>query len=360
MVYCLVLPLLASLLLAAGCSPASPRTTSSPGGAPTSAPAAPGSLAPAPTTAAAPPAQTVRYGYNPILSGAPIYLAQDRGYFAEQGFTVDYTPFDSAALMVAPVAAGQLDAMPAAPSPSLFNALARGVPIKALAAQSWSSTALMLRKELADSGQFHTLQDLRGRRVSFNVEGSPVDYTLRVALVKQGMSLNDVDVQRVSNTDLAAALANGAVDAGVVPEPVPVLIESRGIGVRFGDVQEIAGHQTGSMLAVGPGMLDRGDDTVTRFLVAYLKGLRDEIAAVQDDKLVDPATLDVISKWTNIPADTIGRATLLPVPADGRIDAADVNQQQEFWVQAGLVPTRADLGQFLEPKYVEAALAQLR
>ena len=32
----------------------------------------------------------------------------------------------------------------------------------------------MLRKELWDSGEVRTLPDLRGRRVSFNVEGSPV------------------------------------------------------------------------------------------------------------------------------------------------------------------------------------------
>ena len=57
-----------------------------------------------------------------------MYLAQERGYFAEQGFAVEFTPFDSGALMVAPVAAGQLDAMAAVPGPSLFNALARDVP----------------------------------------------------------------------------------------------------------------------------------------------------------------------------------------------------------------------------------------
>ena len=31
--------------------------------------------------------QTLQYGYNPILAGTPMYIAQDRGYFAEQGLT---------------------------------------------------------------------------------------------------------------------------------------------------------------------------------------------------------------------------------------------------------------------------------
>jgi len=218
----------------------------------------------------------------------------------------------------------------------------------------------MLRKELVDSGQMHTLQDLKGKRVSFNIEGSPVDYALRLAFQKQGINMGDVEVQRVTNTDLAAALANGGVDAGVVPEPIPVLIESQGIGSRFVEIQEMVGPQTGSVLTVGPSMIARGDATITRFLVAYLKGLRDTVAAIQDKKMVDPPTLEIVSKWTRIPAATIAQATILTASADGRIDMDDVNRQQDFWVREGLVPTRADLTSFWERKYVEAASATLR
>jgi NitT/TauT family transport system substrate-binding protein len=350
-----------ALLIGCACSPsASPSTSAPASGAPAAAPPAAPTQAPASAPASAPAPETIHYGYNPILAGTPVYLAQERGYFAEQGFTVEFTPFDSGALMVAPVAAGQLDAMAAVPGPSLFNALARDVPLKALAAQSAAFTGLMLRKELADSGQMQTLQDLKGKRVSFNVEGSPVDYALRITFQKQGMNMGDVEVQRVTNTDLAAALANGAVDAGVVPEPIPVLIESQGIGSRFVEIQEMVGPQTGSVLTVGPSMLGRGDETVTRFLVAYLKGLRDSAAATPDKKIVDPQTLEIVSKWTRIPAATIAQAVILGAGVDGRIDMDDVNRQQDFWVREGLVPTRADLTSFWERKYVEAASAALR
>src|SRR5436305_1690692 len=53
--------------------------------------------------------------------------------------------------------------------------------------------------------------------------------------------------------------------AGVVPEPVPVLIESRAIGVRFDDVQRAVGRQLAAMMVVGPSMLSRGDASTTRF-----------------------------------------------------------------------------------------------
>src|SRR4051794_36902389 len=83
---------------------ASAPTAAASGAVPTAAPpsAAARPTAPAPAAATVPERQTVKYGYNPILSGAPMYVAQERGYFAEQGFDLEYTPFDSAALMVAP------------------------------------------------------------------------------------------------------------------------------------------------------------------------------------------------------------------------------------------------------------------
>jgi phosphonate transport system substrate-binding protein len=94
--------------------------------------------------------------------GTPLNL----GIFAEQGFEVEFTPFDPGALMIAPASAGQLDVITGVASPSLFNALARDVGLKGIAAASYSETTLLVRKDLVDSGQVKTLADLKGRRVA--------------------------------------------------------------------------------------------------------------------------------------------------------------------------------------------------
>jgi NitT/TauT family transport system substrate-binding protein len=338
---------------AAPAKPAAPAANSPAAGAPA-----------APTQAAAPaPAErhTLQVGYLPILAGTPVFIAEERGYFAEQNLSINYTQFDSGALMVAPLAAGQLDVIAAVPGPSLFNALARDVTMNAVAIQSSATTsALMLRKELWDSGEVRTLPDLRGRRVNFNVEGSPVDYALRLGFQKYGLTLQDVEVQRVSNSDTAPALANGAMDAGILPEPGPVLVETRNIGVRLLEAKDMVSEQTGSIVAIGPSIRAKGDAVITRYLAAYLKGLRDSVGALKDNHLTDPAVLAIVSKWTNLPPETITKATALPVDVNGRIDMDDIIRQQDFWVREGLVPTPADLRQFVDSKYVEAAQATLR
>src|SRR4051812_22589771 len=62
--------------------------------------------------AAVPAAQAaahVRHGLIGSASDAAFFIAMDRGYFHEQGIELETTPFDSAARMVAPLGAGQLD-----------------------------------------------------------------------------------------------------------------------------------------------------------------------------------------------------------------------------------------------------------
>jgi NitT/TauT family transport system substrate-binding protein len=352
--------LVAGVLFGGACAPAG---TAPPAPPPATAPSPTGAEAtrstlPAPT--AVPSAQTVKHGYNPILAGAPMFIAQERGYFAEAGFELEFTTFDTGAQMVASAAAGQLDVIAAVPSPSLFNALARGIDLKAVAVESWTGTFLVLRKELADSGQVRSLADLRGKRVSFNLEGIPVDYALRIAFEKSGLRLDEVEVHRLPNPDLPAALANAAVDAGVVPEPLPTLIESRGIGARALDVQGLAGRQTGAMLVAGPSMLARGEAVNTRFLVAYLRGLRDYLAAITDERVSDPDMVAILSKWTSIPPSTVAAAVASKVDPSGRLDIEDLNRQQDYWRQVGLVPREADLRAFIDHRYLDAALAQSR
>jgi NitT/TauT family transport system substrate-binding protein len=293
-----------------------------------------------------------------ILPGAPNFIAQDRGYFAEQGIDVEWVPFDSGALMVAPTAAGQIDVMVGVPGPSFFNALGRDIPFRIFADQSRGPTGLLMRRELAD--QVHGVADLRGRRVSLNVEGSPIDYQVRLALQHAGLSLDDVEVSRVVNTDLAPALANGSIDAGAAPEPLPVLVEARGAGVRVPGYMDAVGRvPAASFMVAGPSLQSRPDAVGTRFTVAYMRGARDYMASLRDGKVAEPAVLDLLSKWTNLPPDLIAQAPGGIVDRDGRVDLDDISSQQDFWVRDGQVPTRVDLSHVVDYKYLNAALPQV-
>jgi hypothetical protein len=76
--------------------------------------------------------------------------------------------------------------------------------------------------------------------------------------------------------------------------------------------------------------------------------------------VVDPSVQEILTRWTGIPGETIAQTPFAENIPNSRIDFEDLNQQQEFWLREGLVQSHVDLRQFVDTKYLAAALAQRR
>jgi 2-polyprenyl-6-methoxyphenol hydroxylase-like FAD-dependent oxidoreductase len=79
-----------------------------------------------------PPPLSVKVADPLNVSGAPIYLAQDLGYFRSEGLEVELVSVTQAEV-VQDVATGQLQFGLTLPSPFLFNALERGIAVRIVA-----------------------------------------------------------------------------------------------------------------------------------------------------------------------------------------------------------------------------------
>ena len=88
--------ILAALTLTLGCgggpAPAGPAPSAAApaapaAGAPTSSASSPGAAPSGAAPVSPAERQTLQYGYNPILAGTPMYIAQDRGISPSRGWT---------------------------------------------------------------------------------------------------------------------------------------------------------------------------------------------------------------------------------------------------------------------------------
>src|SRR5262249_57171401 len=66
------------------------------------------------------------------IAQAPFYIAVSKGYFAQEGITVDAADIRSALDTIAPLATGQLDVSMGAATAGLFNAPPKSVHPRAL------------------------------------------------------------------------------------------------------------------------------------------------------------------------------------------------------------------------------------
>src|SRR5262245_48366326 len=231
------------------------------------------------TVAAQGSASPVRIGTLGILGDAPFYIAVDRGYFIQQGLAPTLERFDTGGQMVAPLAAGQLDAGAGTAAASLFNAIGGGLPLRIVAdnervAPGMSHLALEARPNLAPGGSLRDYADLRGRAIGVNARGGGVEIQLEHALARGNLTLADVDVQVVPFPDMTQALANRSLDLAITIEPFLTLGVVHGDYQVFRPVGDFYPDQQVAVLLYGPQFAAQGD-APRRFMVAYLQGLRD-------------------------------------------------------------------------------------
>ena len=137
----------------------------------------------------------------------PLFVAQERGYFAARGLEVEFIapadPNDPPKL----VAAGKAD-IAVSYQPQLHLQVAAGLPLVRIG--TLVATPLNSIVVLADS-DIKSLADLAGRKVGFSVGGFE-DALLGAMLAEHGLTLDDVKLVNV-NFSLSPALMAGQVDA---------------------------------------------------------------------------------------------------------------------------------------------------
>ena len=110
---------------------------------------------------------TLKISALPYISYAPIFIADEEGYFAQQGLRMEYVRFRLSGQSMPALARGDLDVSADSIGSSLFSAVSRGLKIKVVADKGHLDegccvVAIMVRKELYDRGELKTISQLKG------------------------------------------------------------------------------------------------------------------------------------------------------------------------------------------------------
>jgi len=360
-------------LLAAACGgtavPAAPPST--PASPAASAPAKPsgtgGSTA---TSAAAKPAasglETVKFGsLTPSASDAGWLIANAKGYFAEQHIVLETTRFSNGSELVPPLGTNQLDVGGGAPNAGLFNAVARDVPLlitadKGSTPPGYGFQAFVVRKDLVDSGKFKSPADLKGMKVTLPQRGQSGEVSLVEILKRGGLTLADVDVTVLPFPEQAAAYANKNIDAGTYIEPFITDSVSKGLVSVWQRGDEYASNQQVAVIQYAPGFAKK-TDLATRFMVAYLKGVRlYNDAFAKKDPVARSEVVDILARDTTLKDKSLYDKMGLPgLNPNGMVNVADLKRQQDYYLAAGQQKNAADLDKVVDGSYVAAALKQI-
>lgn len=301
----------------------------------------------------------VRVGQVPVTIYAPLFIAKEKGYFAEEGMNVELLPVDSGNDTVVQTAAGNFDVAGGGIGAAMLNAVARGIEFEIVAPLHTElpplTSPFVVSKARFDSGELTTMADFAGKKVSTNARGAATEYWLWSALQQGGLDFPDVEVLGVPFRDTVAALESGSLDGGILGEPLVTLAEDKGLVARVS--QDFIEGMTPTYIYFNTDWSAANPELAQGFVRAYLRGARDLNGASWSD----PENLAIIEKYTKVPADVVGRANRSYHDPNGGIPIEDILTLQDFFRSQGELnyDENIDLTQFVNTSYVEKALADL-
>jgi ABC-type nitrate/sulfonate/bicarbonate transport system substrate-binding protein len=304
------------------------------------------------------PMVTVRFAYPSASTWlAPVVVADEEGYFAEQGIEIEWVHYPSAGASLPVMAQGQLDAGVATVQPGIHNAVIRGMPIKYVASMSdkrpeaCAVEAMVVRKDLYDSGEVRTVADWRGKRVAVVQEYSPIHYSLVRVLESAGLTEDDIRLIVMPVPDTIAALKSGDVDVAFAPEPLLTLAQDLGLAVPLVNLNEW--NEDGSFIMFGPTLLEKDRELGKRFMVAYLKGAR------QFAEGKTPRNVEILAKFADIEKELVERQCWPIQGPNGTMDLGKTLEMQDWFFERGVQDQKATAEQLMDASFLEYALGVL-
>jgi NitT/TauT family transport system substrate-binding protein len=345
----------AAILLGLACS--APAPAANPAARASSAPAA---GAPSSSTAGAPAAAsaTVVVGYIPVTVAAPVYVAVEKGYFAEQGITADLQLFTSGAEILTQTAAGHLNiGTVASVGSAALNALQTGVDVKIMGtghaeSRATPTTTFVVRK--VDS-HLPSVAELRGHKLAINSVGVATEYILALGLATADLRIEDIDLQQMPFPDMVAALTNGSIDAAVMAEPFITRVVQQDIAEPLPNV--VPDKLQTTVTYINSRWAASNADAARRFTVAWLKAIRE----LQGDAFARDDIAAIVAKYTRLEPAVIKASAMPYFAPSGKPNVDSIMEQQRFFLQRGALKYSEllDIRQYVDDSFVEYAARQL-
>jgi NitT/TauT family transport system substrate-binding protein len=303
-----------------------------------------------------------KIGVLRLSSSAPVFIAQDKGYFREAGLDVELKFFDAAQPIAVATTSGDVDFGVTAFTAGLYNLAGKGT-LKVIGGMSREKAGYPLIGYFASNNAYAAglkmPKDLAGKRVAVTQVGSSFHYSLGLLADKYGFKLSDVKVvplQSLSNA--AAALKGETVDAALLPvSTARPLMDTNGAKL-LGWVGDETPWQLGAVFASPRTLANKA--LVTKLLAALVKADHEYheviLAAIKDGKApINEKTkplLDIIAKYTNLPVEqVVGNCAY--IDPDGKLDVKNVANQISWLQEQGFVDKGFDADSIIAKEYVK-------
>jgi len=310
--------------------------------------------------------EKIKVGLLMINADAGMFVALEKGFFRDQGLSVEITYFSSSGgPQMAALTTGDLDAGSGSISPGIYNSAAGGVSMKVVASKSRvgprGSGRYVVRRGLLEPGKPLLIKDLKGKVIALNSASGSSRLYMDGLLKKGGLKETDVVVRVMPFNDMVGALGQGAVDVAFLVQPSISIAEEKGIGTGIADLWDLfPGHMTNNLF-FSDSFIRTHSATADKFMVGFLKGQRYFYDTMVKNKGSVDEIVEIVAKYSRTADRKLLRLALngTELTPNGEMDIKEIQDDQDWYFQKGLIKTKADINKMVDLRFLQAAVQSL-
>jgi NitT/TauT family transport system substrate-binding protein len=254
---------------------------------------------------------TLKVGVIPIADVAPLYLGMDKGFFEEEGLTIEPQLAEGGAAIVPSVLSGDYQ-IGFSNTTSLIIAGSKDLPIQIISQgvlagtgpdDAWDGVIVPKGSKIKELG------DLEGKTVAVNTLNNVSQIVVNSALQEAGADYTKVKYVEVPFPDMNAALESGRVDAAFQVEPGYSGGLAAGSKNLVNAYEEMAENYTVATYFASKQYIGEHRDVVDRFVRAMEKSL--DYASSHGDEV-----RAIVGTYTEIPQEVLDKMNLPVWKAD--------------------------------------------
>ncbi|MEL6353005.1 MAG: ABC transporter substrate-binding protein [Cyanobacteria bacterium J06627_28] len=298
---------------------------------------------------------TMSMGSAPWVGQLPLYIAQEKGFFAEEGLDFSLSLFGASGDYISAFSSDNIDSVaPVSAEAVLMKSQGKDFKIVLIQDNSVGGDGILARDTI------ESIEDFKGQRIAVDTTGVSYFFLLQV-LKEAGLTKDDITIVNADPASAAAAFESGNVDIAVSYAPyLPQTARSVDDGRIIYDSSSMPTAII-DLYLVDTAFIEENPAAVQAFVNAIFKGTQfmddnfEEALEIGATELeVTPEELEADLKGVKIPS-VEDNLNMLARPDSDLYVAGPLQELVAFLLEEGQIESDpGDLSALLDPQFVEA------
>jgi len=283
---------------------------------------------------------SIRVAILTTVDLAPLWLAQEAGFFKAEGLEVQTDVGASGQETLSRMTSGQ-DDLALSTYTLFFLAKSSGVADVKLVTDGTSASPRSNEVVTVPNSPVKTVGDLGGRRIAISSKNAASDVLTRSVMRDHGVDPGKVQWVPMPLPEMSTALSQGRVDAAYQPEPF--LTQAARTSGAY-PVIDAASGSTQNFPLTGYGATAKWVQDHPKTMRAFQRAMLNATRAAVDRARIEP----LVVRNAKVDQDI---ASLMVMPAFGStLDARRIQRVPDLLQQLGVIQTRLDASSMIAPQ----------